>query len=57
MPDSITLAFSIEHTLLPPPCQFEGGARDALDLAFGIALGVDAHALVAFAMMPRGSPK
>ena len=31
----------------PAPRQIEGGARDAGDLAFGVALGVDADALVA----------
>ena len=33
--------------VLPPPRQLEGRARDAGDLALGVALGVDADALVA----------
>jgi hypothetical protein len=44
------LAFSIEQTLLPLPRHLEGRARHARDLAFGVALGVDADALVALGM-------
>ena len=47
-PDSITLAFSIEQSLFCALAgQLEGGAGDAGDLALGVALGVDADALVA----------
>ncbi len=46
----MTLAFSIEQSLLLALAgQLEGGAGDAGDLALGVALGVDADALVALA--------
>jgi hypothetical protein len=45
------LAFSIEQTLLPRLARhLEGRARHAGDLAFGVALGVDADAFVALGM-------
>ena len=55
-PDSMTLAFSIEQTLLSPLAgQFKGRTGDACDLGFRVALGVDTDAFVAFLEDRRGA--